>query len=171
MHPNRLCGAALLLLAGAAQAQQDQPPASCTGLAPDSFEAAMLGCGGSVESSEPGVPPRVVDMLAEVPLDGPSLRPPVLRLGEMGGPIATAEGHISAVEQLSAPSENQPAASEAAVMAGAAGEIAAGVPVPDGQRPPEGLCRVWFPGRHEGLQRPPTSCDVEVPEGAMLIRG
>lgn len=43
--------------------------------------------------------------------------------------------------------------------------------IPNEQRPPPGLCRVWFPDRPEGHQPPPTSCDVKVPEGAVLIRG
>ncbi len=43
--------------------------------------------------------------------------------------------------------------------------------IPAGQYPPPGSCRVWFFDRSPGDQPPPTSCDVRVPSGAVLIRG
>lgn len=43
--------------------------------------------------------------------------------------------------------------------------------IPNGHRPPPGSCRVWFPDRPPGHQPPPGPCDVEVPPGAVLVRG
>ena len=43
--------------------------------------------------------------------------------------------------------------------------------IPEGQRPPPGSCRVWYPGLPPGQQPPPGPCRVRVPEGAVLVRG
>lgn len=45
------------------------------------------------------------------------------------------------------------------------------VDVPPGHLPPPGWCRIWYPERPPGRQPAPTSCDVAVPAGAILIRG
>jgi uncharacterized protein len=38
-------------------------------------------------------------------------------------------------------------------------------------RPPPGMCRVWYLGRPPETQPPPSSCNVRVPAGAVLLRG
>ncbi len=43
--------------------------------------------------------------------------------------------------------------------------------IPPGHYPPPGACRVWFPDRPPGQQPAPTACDVDVPRGAVLVRG
>lgn len=43
------------------------------------------------------------------------------------------------------------------------------VDIPRGHYPPPGRCRVWYPDRPPGQQPSPTSCDVAVPEGAVLV--
>jgi uncharacterized protein len=45
------------------------------------------------------------------------------------------------------------------------------IEIPAGHFPPPGTCRLWHPDRPPGQQPPPTSCDVQVPRGAILIRG
>lgn len=166
-----LCAVALLLLSGAVQAQEQQAPTACTGLAPDSFEAAVLSCDQAAQSLEPRVPPRALEVLEEVPLTEPSRPVRVLRPGESGGPLAELHAESPEVVQLSAGSASRRALSSRLAAPEAEPEPIRILQVPDGQRPPAGSCRVWFPDRHEGLQRPPTSCDVEVPDGAFLIRG
>jgi hypothetical protein len=42
--------------------------------------------------------------------------------------------------------------------------------IPPGHYPPPGTCRVWHLDRPPSQQPPPTSRDVRVPPGAMLIR-
>jgi len=41
--------------------------------------------------------------------------------------------------------------------------------IPNGQLPPPGECRVWFPGRPPGQQPPPSRCGGTVPLGAWLL--
>ena len=171
MNPCRLWGVALLALTGAAQAQEQPAPATCAGLATDSFEAAVLGCDQGASVAEPRVPPRVLDRLGEAPPTEPARLPAVLRPSATGGLVAALEAGNLEVVQISAGSAGLPTIAGSPVAAGADPDVARLMGVPDGQRPPAGLCRVWFPRRHAGLQRAPTSCDTEVPEGAVLIRG
>lgn len=178
----RLLGPALIVLAGPAAAQERPGPDACAGLAPDSFEAAVLRCGDAAAApARPGGPPRTLAVLGPAPPRRPAGPAVVLRLGGADAPPAAAEGpatlrvigELTAVETLSAPSPGAPSpavASLGAPSAGAAPAEAAG-PVPAARRPPPGTCRVWFPDRHPGLQRAPTPCEVEVPAGAVLIRG
>ena len=56
----------------------------------------------------------------------------------------------------------------------ASGDPCDDLDIPSGQRPRQGECRVWFPGRSPGHQPPPGDCDEledNVPDGACLVRG
>lgn len=171
MHPVRLCALAALVLAGSAEAQG--APDACAELAPDSFEAAVLNCDGPAAASVRTGPPRVLDVLGEAPPPGAPL--PAGAPGQDGGeglalgPAPGSDGRLRLVQQTAGPTAGAGGLLGASAEAG--GDAARVLRVPVGQRPPAGLCRVWFPDRHVGLQRPPTSCDVEVPDGAVLIRG
>ena len=167
MHPVGLFALAALVLAGSAQAQD--APDGCAGLAPDSFEASVLGC----DAADGAAPPSVVDVLGVAPPPGTPL--PVSGLSQAGGdtPALTRGLEDDAILRV-VQGPLEPSLLPAAVTALAAEADSNAAPVlqvPVGQRPPAGLCRIWFPERHAGLQRPPTSCDVEVPDGAVLIRG
>lgn len=45
------------------------------------------------------------------------------------------------------------------------------IEIPAGHYPPPGSWRIWYPDRPPGRQPPPSSCDVQVPHGAVLIEG
>lgn len=171
MHHGWPFGLALLVLAGAAPAQEQPSATGCAGLSPDSFEAAVLGCPQAAEPAEIEGPPQVLDVIGEAPEADLPARPQVLRLGQSDGRIPELEASDPQVVQLS--SSAAEAARKPSPVPEPSGRNAASLrlSIPDAQIPPPGTCRVWFPERHSGLQRPPTSCDVEVPIGAVLIRG
>lgn len=161
----RLCALTAWVLAGSAQAQG--APDGCAGLASDSFEAAVLNC----EAERPSVPPSVIDVIGEAPAPGVPLPHGLAQVaGDEPAPVTgpTLQGRLRVVQGPFDPAVLPPAV---VALAASADRDATVVQVPVAQRPPAGLCRVWFPGRHAGLQRSPTACDVEVPEGAVLIRG
>lgn len=168
MHPLGLFALAALMLGAAAEAQET--PDSCAGLAPDSFEASVLGCGGAADRA---APPSVIDVLGEAPPPGAPMAAGGLRQAEGDVPeLAQGSRGQATLRVVQGPMEPSVLPSAVTTLAAEAGGAAAAVlQVPVGQRPPAGLCRVWFPDRHAGLQRPPTDCDVEVPDGGVLIRG
>lgn len=168
MHPIRFSALTALVLAGSAEAQGTS--GGCAGLAPDSFEASVLGCDGAAVRA---TPPRVVDILGEAPPPGAPLPAAGLdRAKGDGSTLAQASEGDARLRVVQGPEEASVLAGAVTAVAAEAGSEAVQVPgIPLGQRPPPGLCRIWFPSRHAGLQRPPTACDVEVPEGAVLIRG
>lgn len=171
MHLGRLCGPVVLALAASAEAQERPASSECVGLAPDSFEAAVLNCDGAAEAMDSRQPPRVLEVLGPVTGDEPTRPAEVTIYGETSAgpaePIPEGGGTVRVIGELSGVA----AVSNPFGGGALAGDAEPSPRVPAGQRPPPGTCRVWFPDRHAGLQRPPTPCDVEVPVGAVLIQG
>ncbi len=177
---------ALLAWATSARAEAPWTPPDCADLSADSLEAAILDCGdaaapstaedlsehqweelqpplGETVGADETPPERVVVNRGEAPAFGP---PPAA----VDRPTADRDGVLAAIN----PESVEPLDAARATAGGEAeGQSLATneLRVPNGQRPPPGLCRLWFPDRPAGFQRPPTPCDVEVPEGAVLIRG
>lgn len=160
-----IIGPALLALGAAAAAQEGPAPDGCAGLAPDSFEAAVLGCEGAGPAN--ATPPTVLEEIGPAPEVGSA--------AAEGAPLAFGAdpwlaGEVGAPGVIRRVTEVEPVVGILDGTAPEGGTVAI-VSAPASQRPPPGTCRLWFPDRHSGLQRAPTSCDVEVPEGAVLIRG
>jgi hypothetical protein len=193
----RLCSLAGLALAASAEAQELALQRDCAGLSADSFEAVILGCEITALISSSDV---VVDELPEeAPWNSVNLdrqpagsgngrpTPPILEAREARLPAnLSASGseirHLDitgSTVELSAPSDETSVSSRGSgAIAGVSGPVTDAddqverlIVIPDQQRPPPGSCRIWFPDQHPGFQRPPTSCDVELPDGAVLIVG
>jgi len=167
MHFVRIGGLGMLALAGAAEAEKYSPSRDCTGLGADSFEAAVLDCDVSA-SFDPRKPPTVMEYLG--PVSASEQAPPgSLGYGEgdMRLTEAQGDGPVPAMHGLSGVTPT----SGLLLDVPSDEETGAALQIPTRQRPPPGSCRIWFPDRHPGFQRAPTSCDVKVPDGAVLIRG
>lgn len=178
-------GAALLasISTAGAWAQDSWAPTDCADLEAGSFEAEMLDCGSKARTPDPASSDsRQVSGTERAPAvaspepDGVATerRPESSPEGEVerpakSQPLPSPEVRRPEVEVIPPEADLEDIQPEVELREGRG--RGAELQVPKGHRPPPGMCRLWFPDRPPGHQPPPTGCDVEVPQGAALIRG
>ena len=159
----------ILAFATGAWAQDNWSPMNCADLDAGSFEAEMLDCGPDTTRAAPEPSAQPENAVTERPPEAAPAREATSEPEQSRESRATGDGRTADVEEI-APDPGlvdvEPDPGE-----GRGNDQDAGLRIPRGHRPPPGQCRVWFPDRPPGHQPPPSACDVDVPKGAVLIRG
>lgn len=190
MDFTRFCVIALLTLAASAQAQQLhqwQRP-DCGDLDADSFEAALLECDSRTAAGYRGLARTSIEEEVHLTRIEPSsgLSSGRNRSSDRSSHIEI-EGNTVLVD-LERPTSARAVAdlagttrSEIVIVGAEVRELSHNesdqdeavqiLEIPNRHLPPPGSCRAWFPDRSLAQQPPPATCDVQTPEGAVLIRG